>query len=103
MCQSKPSLNMELLLSTSSSQNNYDQSDNKKIVYRWHKLISLRHLNDSATFPQVVCQFDGHYIILVAYMNYVVAYLSEQHPPVHQIMFTLIRSTFDMSNPNNKF
>lgn len=29
---------------------------------------------------QAVGQFDGHYIILVAYMNYVVASLSDQHP-----------------------
>lgn len=39
---------------------------------------------------QAVGQFDGHYIILVAYMNYVVVSLSDQHPPPEYVQ------------PNNK-
>jgi len=58
-------------------------------------------LNFRTNLPQVVGRFDGHYTILVAHMNYVVASLPEQNP--HQIVLSLIRSTFDVSNPNNKY
>jgi len=42
-------------------------------------------LNFGSNLLQVMGQFNGHYIILVAYMNYIVASLPEQHPPPNYV------------------
>jgi len=47
---------------------------------------------------KVVGQFNGHYIILVAYMNYVAASLREKHPPSDYVQPNVTSSDSDVTD-----